>query len=231
MTNISDKSCRENQNTHFVLNNFFLNRGFYKIMWKNIVVSGRPQMTIWRMRITCWITKATKTYSNYVILIAFPLQQWLHERATLLRYTYIIRLVHFFSHLSVLLPTRSLSDLTVRTFVGLSIWQYVRLSVCPFDSTYVCRPVHLTVRTFVGLSIWQYVHLSVSIWQYVHLSVCPFCVFCLHLYLPSTNSFLSYQKAIRKSQKHGPPTRGLSCSIIRSAAIFVFYVYTITVTR
>ena len=45
-------------------------------------------MTIWRMRIAYWIPKATNTHSQYVILIAFPLQQWLHERASLLRYTY-----------------------------------------------------------------------------------------------------------------------------------------------
>ena len=35
------------------------------------------------------IPKATNTLSEYVILIAFPLQQWLHERAELLRYTCI----------------------------------------------------------------------------------------------------------------------------------------------
>jgi hypothetical protein len=32
-----------------------------------------------RMRIACWITKATKTRSEYVILIAFP-RQLLRER-------------------------------------------------------------------------------------------------------------------------------------------------------
>jgi hypothetical protein len=53
-------------------------------MWKNIVVPGRPQMTIWRMRIACWIPKATDTHSEYVILIAFPLQQWLHNGASVL---------------------------------------------------------------------------------------------------------------------------------------------------
>jgi len=47
-----------------------------------------PQMTILRLRIAYWIPKATNTHSNYVTIIAFPLQQWLHERATLLRYTY-----------------------------------------------------------------------------------------------------------------------------------------------
>ena len=33
---------------------------------------------IWRMRITCWIPKATNTHSEHVIRIPFPLQQWLH---------------------------------------------------------------------------------------------------------------------------------------------------------
>ena len=45
-------------------------------------------MTIRRMLITCRIPKATNTDSEFIILIDFPLQQWLHERASKLRYTY-----------------------------------------------------------------------------------------------------------------------------------------------
>jgi len=52
-------------------------------------------MKIWRMHILCWITKATNTNSKYVILISFPLQQWLHESALMLRYTYITYSVYF----------------------------------------------------------------------------------------------------------------------------------------
>jgi len=55
----------------------------YEIMWKNIVEPSRPQITIWRMRIASWIPKATNTHSQYVILIAFPLQQWLHVHCCL----------------------------------------------------------------------------------------------------------------------------------------------------
>ena len=44
-------------------------------------------MAIWRMRVACWVPKATNTHSEYVILIALPLQQRWHER-TSLRYTY-----------------------------------------------------------------------------------------------------------------------------------------------
>jgi hypothetical protein len=50
-------------------------------------------MTIWRMRITCWVPKATNTHAEYVILIAFPLQHWLHERGSVLRHMYSSSLV------------------------------------------------------------------------------------------------------------------------------------------
>jgi len=77
MRNVSDESCRENQNTHFMFNNsIFENRAVYETMVKNIVEPGRPQITIRRMRIVCWITKATNTPSEYVVIIAFPRQQW-----------------------------------------------------------------------------------------------------------------------------------------------------------
>ena len=44
--------------------------------------ADKPQMKIWRMRIAYWITKATNTHSEYVTLLAFPLQQWSRERAS-----------------------------------------------------------------------------------------------------------------------------------------------------
>ena len=75
-------------------NFFFENRAIYEIMWKNIVEPGRPQMTIWRMRVAYWVPKATNTYSYHLILIAFPLQQWLHFRASVLHYTYICCLIY-----------------------------------------------------------------------------------------------------------------------------------------
>jgi len=45
---------------------------------------------IGHMRISCCVPKATNTNSDYVIITAFPLQQWLHERASVLLYTYIV---------------------------------------------------------------------------------------------------------------------------------------------
>jgi hypothetical protein len=59
--------------TNFVFSNifFFQNHVVYEIMWKGTVKQSKPLMTIWRMRIECWIT-ATHTHTHN-ILIAFPL--------------------------------------------------------------------------------------------------------------------------------------------------------------
>ena len=44
---------------------FFENRVFYEKTWKIIVEQSRPQMT-WRMRIACWIPKATNAHTQVV---------------------------------------------------------------------------------------------------------------------------------------------------------------------
>ena len=55
---------------------FFENRSFYEVMWKSIAEPCRLQMAIRRMRIACWIPRSTNTHLEYVILNAFPQQQW-----------------------------------------------------------------------------------------------------------------------------------------------------------
>jgi hypothetical protein len=52
---------------------FFKNCAVYEITWKNMVESNRPQMTLWCIHIACRITKATDTYSEYVMLVAFSM--------------------------------------------------------------------------------------------------------------------------------------------------------------
>jgi hypothetical protein len=75
-------------------------------------------VTIWRIRFACWISKATSTHAHahadapgyphactrkhthtgqYVILIAFPKQQWYRKHASVLLYTYIAPLVNLLS--------------------------------------------------------------------------------------------------------------------------------------
>ena len=42
---------------------FFENRAFYEVMWKNIE-PDKPQMKKRRMRIACWIPKATNAHTQ-----------------------------------------------------------------------------------------------------------------------------------------------------------------------
>ena len=71
MSNVSGKSCRENQNTHCMFKNFFFFRKS-RCLWdnaENFVEPDRLQTIIWRTRIIRWIPKATNTYSEYAIFI------------------------------------------------------------------------------------------------------------------------------------------------------------------
>ena len=84
--------------THILCSIHFFpeNRAVYEIMWeKNMVEPDRSQMIIWRMRIACWIANATNTHSDYVILSAFAQPMWLHEGASVLRYTTVRVLLIF----------------------------------------------------------------------------------------------------------------------------------------
>jgi len=69
------------------------NCAFYETMWKNIVEPGRSQMTVWYTHISCCIHKSANTHFEYVILIAFLLQQWLHKCTSVLSYMYTASLV------------------------------------------------------------------------------------------------------------------------------------------
>jgi hypothetical protein len=70
-------------------------RVVYEIRWKIIVQQGRPHMTTWRMRIACWIPKATNIHTGCAIFIDYPLHQWLLKPASLLHYTYFTQFVTF----------------------------------------------------------------------------------------------------------------------------------------
>jgi hypothetical protein len=75
-------------------------------------------MAIWRMREVCCVPKATNVHSEYVIVIAFRLQQWLHERAPVLRSTYMACLVELCSYtraVNVRLNLKTLSTINVST--------------------------------------------------------------------------------------------------------------------
>jgi len=77
-----------------VYNNFFIFKNpAINETTKNIVKSVRSQMTIWRMCTACCRPEATNAHSECVIHIALALQRWLHERFSVLHYTYNVCLV------------------------------------------------------------------------------------------------------------------------------------------
>jgi hypothetical protein len=58
-----------------IITHFMLNRAVYEIMYENGTTrQPTDDNKIRRMRFACWITKATNTHSENVILIAFPAQ-------------------------------------------------------------------------------------------------------------------------------------------------------------
>jgi hypothetical protein len=71
MGNVSEKSWKENQHTHFMFSNFVSeNHDVCEIMWKN----NRARQAIgdnliWCLRIACWFTKATGTTQNMYYLL------------------------------------------------------------------------------------------------------------------------------------------------------------------
>jgi hypothetical protein len=60
--------------------------------------AGQPtdDSIILRVRFARWVTKATDTHTEYAIINAFPQQQRLCRRASMLRYTYIACFVFFY---------------------------------------------------------------------------------------------------------------------------------------
>ena len=91
-------------------------------------------MKIWRMRITCWIPKATNTHSQYVTHIAYPRQQWLHECVSILRCTYtacpvlyLVRASHTF-HIRFVIT----EHITTKCDLGKVIKTHLTGSVCFF---------------------------------------------------------------------------------------------------
>jgi hypothetical protein len=62
--------------THILSSITFVDyRAFYAIACKKIVKPSRPQMTLRRIRIACWIPKTTYARAEYVLLTDFPLPQ------------------------------------------------------------------------------------------------------------------------------------------------------------
>lgn len=87
--NVSDISCRENQNVHFMCSNSPQPEMCH--LWDNVELycSARQATDGTVAHMHCMLD--TKGCKHTLILCdtAFPLQHWLHECASLLLYTYI----------------------------------------------------------------------------------------------------------------------------------------------
>jgi len=68
ITNVSDKICRQNQNTNLCSVASFPKIVLFMTMWGNNVEleQATDDNKIRRMRITCWVPKATNTHAQYV---------------------------------------------------------------------------------------------------------------------------------------------------------------------
>jgi hypothetical protein len=104
MRDVSDRSCSENKNRHLMFNKFFWKLCY---LWDNVEKYGTARQNkdnniTWHWKDALCMPdnygKNTNTYSEYVTLIAFQWQQWLCEHATMIRYTYIARLVLHYRH-------------------------------------------------------------------------------------------------------------------------------------
>jgi hypothetical protein len=88
MKSVSEGNFRDNRNTY--VQNMFPKMVPLMMLCGKYGSAGQNTdgSIIRRMYFSCCITKATNTHSEYEIIHAFPLQHWLRERASLLRYTY-----------------------------------------------------------------------------------------------------------------------------------------------
>ena len=72
LRNVSDRSSRENQNTHLMFNNFSSPKSYH--LWDNVEECSRfrkatDDSIIRCMRFACWINKVTEAHWEYVILL------------------------------------------------------------------------------------------------------------------------------------------------------------------
>jgi len=84
------------------------------------------------MRISRWVRTAANTRSEYVVLIDFPLQQWLYDRNSMLRYTYIACLLYF--------SYRSAAHVHLNVNVKQTAYiiVYTRCVICADKTSYAC---------------------------------------------------------------------------------------------
>ena len=133
MRNISHKRCRDNQSTHFMFNNIFRK---LCLLWDNVEKYFRAQQATddKRKHVHCmlvtWGSRHTlRIYNTYCF---FLLQQWLHERASVLRSTYNAGLV-WLNHIYATCSSK-ICDFLVRFFLVFTA-VCIQVMLCRFMAT------------------------------------------------------------------------------------------------
>jgi len=90
MRNISDKVCRQNQNTYFIFNNFFFRKSFR--LWDNVEKYCRAGQSAFDeiAHAHCILDNLGYQHIFRIHNTAFPMQQWLYEYTSMLLYTYTL---------------------------------------------------------------------------------------------------------------------------------------------
>ena len=120
MRNVSNKSCRKNQNTHFMFN--FFPKVVPFIVCKDMVEPEMPQMTIWCMRVASWISKDTRAKIHF-----YAVQPHQHPTTHVLAHTQTR--IHTHSHTEVC-NIYLFSTATVVTQTRLIVTLYARCLSC-----------------------------------------------------------------------------------------------------
>jgi len=136
---------------------FFENPLFCEIMWATYCTARQATYdSIAHAHCMSNTLGHTHKNSHYVILTPFPLQQWLRERASLLRYTYIVGHVKYTSYI----PT----------------WQYTaqctgwsKLLCTPYDYNKIarCTETFWSPCVIYGPPLWSS---GQSFWLQIHRS-------------------------------------------------------------
>jgi hypothetical protein len=86
---------------------FFENRAVCEIMSKNMIRAATKNVITWRIRVACWISKATRTRmytptrphtTQICDIYCFSTATKIRERASMLRYTYTVLFVNSHHH-------------------------------------------------------------------------------------------------------------------------------------
>ena len=128
--------------------------------------------SIRRMRIACRLPNVTNTHSEYVILISFPQQQWMHERASMLRWY-----AHYLSYYFI----RKLSFCHLTDDIPPRVWEVGRVGYVstmneavvygnrklPDKIMFVCYWIPLQVKNFLRCSFRRVCNEAVSTRKFV----------------------------------------------------------------